>query len=178
MERRDVLKYTAMLSGAAVAGPLLSVFLSGCNTSTPTATDALHFFTADEQSLTKQIVDIILPKTDAPAASEVGVHNMIDQMVGTVFTKDQKTSFKTGFGALKKFFEENSDVAKAIANIESGGNVPTDVKDAYLGIKQQAIAYYLSSEEVGTKFLNYLPVPGPYVPCITLEEAGGKAWAL
>lgn len=167
-----------MLSGAAVAGPLLSVFLSGCNTSTPTATKALHFFNADEQSLTKQIVDIILPKTDAPAASEVGVHQMIDQMVGTVFTDDQKASFKTGFSALKTFLGAQSDLKEAIANIEGGGDVSEEVKDAYLDIKQQSIAYYLSSEEVGTKFLNYLPVPGPYVPCITLEEAGGKAWAL
>ena len=49
---------------------------------------------------------------------------------------------------------------------------------AYLNFKQQTVAYYLSTEEVATKFLTYLPVPGKYEACITVEEAGGKAWAL
>ena len=89
-----------------------------------------------------------------------------------------KSSFKEGFSALKIFLDKQTDLSKAIANIEGGNDVPEQVKESYLDIKQQAIAYYLSSEEVATKFLNYLPVPGPYVPCITLEEAGGKAWAL
>ncbi len=40
------------------------------------------------------------------------------------------------------------------------------------------IILYLSTEEIGLNFLNYLPIPGPYESCISLEEVNGKAWAL
>ncbi len=48
----------------------------------------------------------------------------------------------------------------------------------YTEVKQQTIAYYLASEEISTKYLNYLPVPGEYKACIPLSEVGGKAWAI
>ena len=51
-------------------------------------------------------------------------------------------------------------------------------KSAFLEFKQQTIAYYLSTEEIATNYLNYLPVPGTYESCISLESVGGKAWAL
>jgi len=34
------------------------------------------------------------------------------------------------------------------------------------------------TEEIATNYLNYLPVPGAYEGCITLESVGGKAWAI
>ena len=57
-------------------------------------------------------------------------------------------------------------------------NVSKEVNRAYLDFKQQTIAFYLSSEEIGEKFLNYLPVPGEYIACISPDEVGGKAWSI
>ena len=58
---------------------------------------------------------------------------------------------------------QNDDVANA--------------KMAFKELKQQVIAYYLNTEEVGTEFLNYLPIPGEYQPCISVEDVNNKAWA-
>jgi len=51
-------------------------------------------------------------------------------------------------------------------------------KAALLDIKQQAVAYYLSTKEIATNYLNYLPIPGEYEPCISLESVNGKVWAI
>lgn len=44
-------------------------------------------------------------------------------------------------------------------------------------LRSLAIAGYFSSEEIATKHLNYLPVPGPYQGCIPVSEVG-STWAL
>jgi len=44
------------------------------------------------------LVDIIIPKTDTPAASEVQVHIFIDRFVNQILKKEQKELFKMGMG--------------------------------------------------------------------------------
>ena len=150
------------------------------------ATGKLHFFNKDEFSLIKIIVDQILPKTDSPSATEVGVHTMIDSMVGTIYRPDEKDSYKKNFAKFISFLTENKFQQESSENqfqlLKKLEN-PTDEKskaayDGYLALKQQTIAYYLTTEEIGTKFLTYLPVPGEYQACISLKEAGGKKYAL
>lgn len=182
MKRREIIRYTALASGAVLSAPLMSVLLSGCKTDAVVAdaTD-LKLFSAEEFSKLKTLVDVILPKTDSPAASEVGVHTMIDHMVGSVFNDEDKKSFKSKYDGLvgfldSKSFSELSNDDKLTALQEANKNVAA--KDGLQALKQQTVAYYLSSEEIAKNYLNYLPVPGAWVPCISLEEAGGKKWAI
>ena len=193
MKRREILKYTAYLTGAAISAPLVSVILSGCKTDATAdiAVDSgLHFFNQEEFKLVKTVVDLILPKTDSPSASEVGVHNMIDHMVGLVYPKESQSSFKSGFTSFAKYLNEAGS-GKGILKLEAGeqlnvlqqltqstGENEKIARETFLDLKQQTVAYYLTTEEIGTKYLNYLPVPGKYESCISLEEVGGKAWAL
>jgi len=188
MNRREILRLTATLTGAVVAAPIASTLLTGCKME-PVETFKPAYFTEAEYSIIKNIADLILPKTDSPAASEVGAPQMIDLMVGTVYNAEDKAKHKTKFDALllhlngeegaTPFLKKSEEVQfKEIKAIEDGEIDTEFVKDAYLNLKQQTIAYYLSSEEISTKYLNFLPVPGEYEACITLEEAGGKAWAI
>ena len=188
MNRREILRYTALATGAAVAGPLVSSLLTGCRTDTAagTETGALAFFDPGEFDLVKTLADLILPKTDSPSASEVGVDLMIDHMVGSVYVEADQAAYRSGFTALAGYLdqagfkdlsgEQKTELLKALDL--SSDEALSGVKQAFLDFKQQVIAYYLTSEEVGTHFLTYLPVPGPYEPCITVEQAGGKAWAI
>jgi hypothetical protein len=180
MKRREILRYTALLTGAAVSAPLASTLLSGCKTdgASAAANGAYAFFNADEMTFIKTMIDTILPKTDSPSASEVGVDKMIDSMVGLCYPKESQIAYRSGFDLLKKYIGNTKDPLKKIMELESSDNQPDGVKDAYISLKQQTIGYYLSTEEIGTKFLNYLPVPGEFQPCIKLEEVGGKAWAI
>lgn len=182
MNRRDILKYTALMTGAAISAPIL-VSLSSCNpNSIKTGKDyELSFFYEEEFIFLSKIVDIILPETDSPSATQVGVHQMIDHMIGKVYTDQSQSDFKTNFSPFRKNLsgKDESEWPDVLKTMEASTNRRKDnAFEAYQSIKQQTIAYYLSSEEIGTKYLNYLPVPGKYMPCISLEEAGGKAWTL
>lgn len=187
MKRRQIIKYTSLATGAAISAPLMSVLLTGCKTDEVVeAATGLNLFSSDESNALKAIIDVILPKTDSPSASEVGVHTMIDHMLGKVFPKEQAEAFKPKFDSLLKYLTDsdffNSDGVgqlKMLSDISgSTDSALTTAKESLLDLKQQTIAYYLSSEEVAKKFLNYLPVPGEYEACVSLESVGNKKWAI
>ncbi len=197
MKRRKILKYTALMTGSAVGAPLIATILSGCKSGTDTVVDLYEptFFNEIEFSLIKNLVDVILPKTDSPSASEVGVHRTIDTMVGTVYKAEDKADYKKeitaffehlaptlkdqdqDFSAFLKLGTDEKLAALQTLSTTEDENL-ADAKNAFMNLRQQTVAYYLSTEEIGTKFLNYLPVPGEYEACITLESVGGKAWAI
>jgi hypothetical protein len=193
MQRRTLLKYTALASGAAVTGPLLTIILSGCQAD-PAVEDLDYkpvFFSDTEFRILRKLVDIILPKTDSPAASEVGVHRIIDNMIGTVYQPEERLVFRDSFQILLAQLNggtvegETYDrlagklSAQQVQALHASNDPASKVaKSVLLGLKQQTVAYYLSTKEVGTNFLNYLPVPGQYEACVKLADVGGKAWAL
>ena len=191
MNRREILKYTAFATGAAVSGSLASIILSGCGSDA--ADKALadgykaKFFAEGEMTQLRSIMDVILPKTDSPSATDVGVHKIMDSMVGEVYTAERQAEFRKGFTALTDYLNkagfagkpiaEQTQILKTIDAAMDNASLKA-VRDAYLDVKQQSIAYFLSNKEIGMKYLNYLPVPGKYESCISVEEAGGKLWAI
>ena len=192
MNRREVLRYTAFATGAAVCSPLLGSILSGYTVDVvDNSVDfELKFFSEMEFAEIRDLIDTILPKTDSPAATEVGVDKMIDSMVGTVYGEEDRAGYKERFTLLINYLNKESG-SKEFAELEVNEKIELlqnldrsqddelrAARRAYLEIKQQTIAYYLSTEEIGKKYLNYLPIPGEYEACIPLSDVGGKAWAL
>ena len=188
MNRREILKYTALATGATICTPLLNAMLTGCTSKTKDALlgITLYFFSQEELGVVIQMIDTIIPKSNSPASSEVGVHHEIDEMVGLVYQEKDREAYRTGFDMLlghlnKEGFPtlENNEKESMLLDIEqSGTTVNADIKKAYLHLKQQTIAYYLATEEIGKTYLNYLPVPVEYQPCIPVSEVNGKAWAI
>ncbi len=187
MHRRDILKYTALATGAAISAPIATSVLSGCTTQVQETTGNITaFFNKKEKDLIIKIIDTILPKTESPSASEVGVHNIIDNMVGQVYNEEDRLSYKTNFDLLRSSLEKDDfnslkteDRITALLKFENKDQeVSEETRQAYIDLKNQTIAYYLSTEDVSINFLNYLPVPGDYQACIPLTEIGGKAWAI
>lgn len=178
MTRRDILKYTSLLTGTAIAAPLITSVLSGCHEGhTAVADYKPQFFSSEDFSFLSELVDVILPKSDSPAASEVGAHQLIDRMVAEVYDEPAQKAYQEEFKALKNKLADHpgNDMLAALNNVL--GDTDTAARRALLTIKQQTVAYYLSTEEVSMNFLNYLPVPGEYDGCITIESVGYKAWA-
>ncbi len=186
MKRREVIRLVSLATGAAISAPLMSSLVTGCKKveKIPDLDYTLQFFNQNEFSLIRTVIDIILPKTDSPSATDVGVHKTIDTMVGNVYRPHEKENYTKRISLLLKYLDgflklSNKKQIETIQQLSiSNKSENKAVKDAFLELKQQTIAYYLLTEEIATKFLNYLPVPGKYEPCITLEETGGKAWAI
>ena len=95
-----------------------------------------------------------------------------------MYSPEQKEKFSESFAALKSYGTSESQLEQLKGIVASTEEKEQMVKSAFLELKQQTIAYYLSTEEIATKYLNYLPIPGKYEACISLESVGGKAWAL
>lgn len=189
MKRREILKYTAYITGAAVSLPLATTLLSGCKTDGAAKIKDYvpSFFSQEEFSQLPSIIDIILPKTDSPSASEVGVHKMIDSMSKT-FEQEKLDQYRTSYNALTSFLKAKAG-EKQFSHLPKGEqleilkNLQSSEEDkvassAFLELRQQTVAYYLNTEEVATNFLNYDPVPGDYIGCIPLSQVNGKKWAL
>jgi hypothetical protein len=189
MNRRQILKYTAMLTGTAICAPLTGMMLSGCSqqvTEVSTSSSSLAFFSSEDFKVITQIMDVILPKTDSPSASEVKVNYILDNMFDQVYQSDYQQKFTDNFKQLKSFLVSNNfdtltnkERETLLLSIESlSDNQRNNVYWAYIDIKQQTVVFYLSTEEIAENHLNYLPIPGEYKPCVSLEDLGGKAWAI
>lgn len=180
MKRRELIKLVTMATGVALAVPLSSTLLTACQKveAVKDSDYQLQYLNEQDFSSLMEMLDIILPKTDSPSAVEVGVHQIIDTMLSQVYTNDQKKEFSEKFSALINYTSSGMDTDNFKALLSSEEESDQEAKSGLIGLKQQAVAYYLSTEEVGKNYLNYLPVPGAYEPCISLESVGGKAWAL
>lgn len=185
MKRREILKYTALITGAAVSAPLITSILSGCKPGNEAITNFQPvFFSQEDFQVVHDLVDIILPQTDSPSASAIGVDQTIDTIVANVYTESDKDAYRNRFAALVEYLEKqhyrssDQDEKLTILTKLMESNDHAEARQAFLELKQQTISFYLTTEEIGEKFLNYLPVPGAYEPCIELESVGGKIWSI
>lgn len=194
MNRRQILQYTAWITGAAVSAPLAGAILSGCSRSsdddlaTPTIDEGevLHFFSPEQFMLVHMLADTILPRTDSPSATDVGVHHTLDSMLGRVFDPDFASRFKANWRQLEIHLDEQGFVqlapterAQILSALELSGDPDHgQARSGLVEFKQQVIAYYLSTETVAKNHLNYVPIPGTYQPCISVDDVNNTAWAI
>lgn len=102
MDRRIALKNMGLALGYTVATPTLISIVQSCQSEkalewTP------DFFSKEEGSVVTHLVDIILPKTDTPSATEVQVNLFIDKFADQVLEKEQQDFVKMAMG---KFIEK------------------------------------------------------------------------
>ena len=189
MNRRQILKYTAMLTGTAICAPLTGIMLSGCSEQikeVPTTSSPTRFFNGEDFNLITQMMDVILPKTDSPSASDVKVNYILDNMFDQVYESDYQQKFTGVFNELKTFLASSNfdslnreERETLLLSLETRSeNQRDDAYWAYIDLKQQTVAFYLSTEDIAENYLNYLSIPGEYKPCASLKELGGKAWAI
>ncbi len=124
MDRRKALKNMGMSLGYVVATPTLISIVQSCKTEnvlewTP------DFFSKEGGSVITNLVDIILPKTDTPSATEVQVNLFIDRFADQVMQKEQQDFLKMAMG---KF----TDKALADSNKENVADLTPDDLEAVL----------------------------------------------
>lgn len=194
MKRRDALKGLGLSLGYVVATPSIISLLQSCKNDAHTTTWTPVFFTEDQGNVIKNMVDIIIPKTeDSPGAIDVNVHKFIDAYVNEVSSLEEQEHHKKGFEAVVaalgkpikncKTSDYEAVLSKYLkADTASDENFTDNdklVMATLIGLRSITIWGFKTSEEIGEKVLAYDPVPGVYNGCISLKEAtGGKAWSL
>lgn len=108
MDRRKALKNMGVALGYTVATPTLINLMQSCR-SEPSLEWIPDFFSKEEGNALVHLVDIILPASDTPSASEVQVPLFIDRFAAEVMSSEQQTFWKM---AMNAFLEEVYSVAE------------------------------------------------------------------
>ncbi len=198
MKRREALRNIGLTTGFVIASPGLISLLQSCKSDIDQW--APTFLSVEEGMVLTRLVDIILPKTDLPSASEVNVPQFIDKYLAEVLEDDEQAMAKEAFGnviniiksdyneKIEKVTDEDykdlldkhmlirgQDDEERMANPKS--EKPT--KSEFLNqIKWMTVNAYKTTEEIGENVLAYDPVPAADY-CGDLDElTGGKSWSL
>jgi gluconate 2-dehydrogenase gamma chain len=193
MDRREALRKTALVMGGMLSASTMAALLKGCKAE-PALTWKPELFTEDQARVITRLADIIIPKTDTPGAVETGVPYFIEQVVKDCYDQDEQKRFIDGLNAfmagsekeygktfLKLSAEKQEEYTAAVHQqaVEAEKAKGEGYKRPFiLKCKELTMAGYFTSEPGATQVLRYEPVPGSYEGCISLEEAGGKTWAV
>ena len=204
MERRELLKMIAVLTGGALIGG--DVFLSGCRTSIKEGTGLLS---VSNIAMLDEVGDTIIPDTNTPGAKAAKIGEFMNVYTTDCYRPDVQKAFTEGLTSLdavcKKQFDKNfvdlvpeqrmtiltalEVEAKAFNNArnekeKSARDAASDALKEFHGepphyytlMKQLTLLGYFTSEIGIKQALRFLPVPGKYDGSYPYKK-GDKAWA-
>ncbi len=198
MKRREALKNLGMATGFFVATPSIISLLQSCTAEANTWNP--EFLSVEQGVVLTNLVDIILPKTDIPSATEVNVPQFIDKYINETIEDDGQAKIKAAFGNIISVLKPDAETKiekvtqedyKALldkhmlikdevdAEREANPDSEDMTKSEFLNqLKWMTINAYKTSQQIGETVLAYDPVPGAYY-CGDLQElTGGKSWSL
>jgi gluconate 2-dehydrogenase gamma chain len=130
------------------------------------------------------IADAILPRSDTPSASDVGVPAWIDMVAAGYFSDTQRARFMADLAAIDDFalltsgarlsLLKGSALELAIAKLDAAGGTK-DLKPAqrgYMQLKELVIVGYFTSKPVQQDILKVVVVPGRYDPNVPFAPPG------
>ena len=191
MNRRELLKLIAVITGSTVAGG--EFFLSGCKSKDAGPAD---FFTGKDISFFDEVAETILPKTNTPGAKEAEVGKFMTSYSADCYDELQRKTLKDGIGKLNEASEKMNKVsfleATAVQrqsllteidaeakkyNEDNKGKSGKDNPPHYFTLMKQLVLFgFFTSKPGVTQVLRYMPVPGKYEGCIGYKE-GETSWA-
>lgn len=108
MNRRQAIRNLSLGAGYIVAAPAVFNLLQSCKSDHTSEWEPQYLSPANGFALT-EILDIILPKTDTPGASDLNLAQFIDSYMNEVAGEKEKESFNAGANALAINFKSTFD---------------------------------------------------------------------
>ena len=204
MNRRDALKGLGLSLGYVVAAPTIVSMLQSCKTEAASWTPI--FLSKEQGYVLKNLVDLILPKTEAtPGALDVNVPEFLDLYISKTYDELKQKKYKEGVTAILealpitekgvndletknydalltkylKVSKEQQLAYRAYDDEKDPKNKDAITFQAIDNLRNSSIWAFRTSEEIGETVLAYDPIPGSQKGCIDLTEAtNGKAWSL
>lgn len=200
MDRRELLKQVAFLMGGAISAPAVFGVLSGCSPkheANSQTTWKPQFLNDAQAAVVTVVADIIIPKTNTPGASDVGVPAFIDVMLKDVYPTEDQQRFLSGLKELddeaakskgKSFVKLDAKDQQELvrkyhdaavkAESDARGTSRHIERPFVLMMKELTMLGFFTSQPGATTVLQYSAVPGAFHGCIPLKQAGnGKTWA-
>mgnify|MGYP001804337018 CR=1 FL=1 len=185
MERRDILKASALFLGYSLVGGTSLAVLNGCQAEKGDNWKP-SFFTEDEIALIAEVSERIIPKTDTPGAKDALVDRYIDEAVNNNFKPEEQVRFKSSLAVFdqlanesfqKKFVEltnvQMDEVLHKMVDASKSEESSAIMQKAFPTFKSLVVAGFFTSEIGATQALVHDPIPGPYQGCVPLADIGG-----
>lgn len=185
--RRKAIKQLSLLFTGALSASSISLAVQGYQPKPDDLTRKGLVLNHQQLMLLKEIVDLILPATDTPAASAVDVHGFIDHQLYHCFSEQERTMFVVGLTRLERealaqfkrdFSTTNENLqVHLLTQMESAEGEFTQQDERFFQqLKSLTLLGYYTSEIGATQELSYLAIPGGYNGNISFASVG-KAWA-
>jgi hypothetical protein len=190
MERRELIKSIALLTGVAVVGG--EFFLTGCKS----AAGPVSAFTPATIALLDEVAETIIPTTDTPGAKVAQTGAFMKIMIEDCYTKEEQDTFIKGITTLnercKKEYNQPFVDLEATQKLTLLQKLEREAKEYntkreenkekkapphyYSMMKQLTLWGFFSSETGMTQTLRHIPVPGRFDGNAPYTK-GEKAWA-
>lgn len=167
MERRDLLR---VLASAAALTVLPDKALAAWSR-VATGVRSPNGLTDAQMALVRAIADTIIPRTDTPSATDVGVHRFVEVIVTEQATDADRIAFVSGLDAIDGRAVSESNVvfmdltAEArgtmIDSLESGAR-DVEPSQTYWRLKGLVVHGYFTSEPVMKDVLHHKVMPGKF----------------
>ena len=167
MERRELLRALAFAAALALVPDKTIAAWSRVASSIPlqNALSPAHL------ALVRAIADTIIPRTDTPGATDVGVHKFVDVIVNEYLTDKERTAALSGLDAIDArtrsesnvtFAELNADKRSAMIDTFEKSDRSAEPSQTYWRLKGLIVHGYFTSERVMRDVLKVNVMPGKF----------------
>jgi len=148
---------------------------------------AADFFATDQRLLVASLADTIIPETETPGASAVGVQDFVELMIGETFLESDQIAFMNGLAAVEQFSrnqygktyavlseQEKNTLLKAVAEghvpMTASGLESAALQEFFHVLKELTVIGYYTSETGAREELRYRLIPGNYKGCTDMAD--------
>ncbi len=134
--------------------------------------DGLEALTADQAALVTAIADQIIPRTDTPGASDVGVTAFIDHLLAHWYEDDARDHFITGLAAIERraggrYLDLAPERQVAFLTLLDGvKGEPGSAESAFAMLKSLTVYGYFTAEKVVKEVTKEPIIPGRFDGCV------------
>jgi hypothetical protein len=175
MERRDLLR--AIASAAALTALPNEKALAAWSRVT-SGVPTPNGLNDAQMALVRAIADTIIPRTDTPSATDVGVHRFVDVIVSEQLPDAERTKGLAALDAINARSMSESSVVfadlspeakgKMIESLESGAR-DAEPSGTYWRLKGLIVHGYFTSEQVMKDVLKHKVMPGAFEGAALVE---------
>ncbi len=192
INRREALKQVAFLMGGTLSAySILGIEKGYCAQASSSAPAHTSVFSGSQLQLVSRVAEVIIPRTDTPGATDVGVPAFIDLMLAEVYAKADRDRYLAGLAEFAAAAEPQgpSGLAAVVRKFHAAavaderrrprGEDEHPRRPFILETKELTLLGFFTSQVGATQVLQYAAVPGSWHACIPLAQAGnGKSWAV
>jgi hypothetical protein len=131
--------------------------------------------TASQLALVGAIADTVIPRTQTPGATDVGVPAFVDLVLAEWHTPGERADFLAGLEALEARSQRQTgepfgilDAAareRFLTGLDGREGAPRSAEAAFARLKRLAVYGYITSREVQSNVLRTPMIPGQYEGC-------------